>query len=474
MLRKLFIPCCIYFLFHIELYAQPFPFQKSFGDSLHNEFGISVIQLNSGSIFFCGYKYNAQLLSEITLTKLDLNGTILWQQLYNDSLQSYSSGKMILHNNAFYIAGQTMYQNGNLDALVLKVDTMGNVLWQKEYGSSSANESFAFIEADSSYGFMCCGFATGSAGSGNDIYIARIDTAGNLIWASNYGGLDNDVSMAIKRTLDGDFILSGDKLVPASSNYNAYVLKIDTAGNTIWDADIVSTFNSGCRNIMVNHNGDYILVGESATPTSSYFDVMISKITQSGIVQWTKTISATDNGDAGFSIIEPVPDHYLITGYGYNSLDSSTDVVLLHIDSAGNEVSKRYYDFAQLDFGFEISPSIYGGFLIAGTNYGIDDQYYLIYDTLSIPVGVNEISSYQNNFHAYPNILNGNDIIYFNRMTDNFSIDVFDLSGNNIYHAYLKEFANQYRFKSFFRNGFYILRISTDKFNYTQKIIFSK
>jgi hypothetical protein len=474
MKRKIILLSCLFFSLHVNTNAQPFPFQKSFGDSLTNEFGISVIQINSGSIFFCGYKYNSQLLAEITLTKLDMNGNILWQHSYNDSAQSLSSGKMIYHNNTFYIAGQTMYPNGNLDALVLNIDTIGNLIWQKQYGGVSTNESFACIEADSVFGFMCTGFATAGAGSGNDIYIARLDANGNKIWDATYGSLLNDVSMAIKRTHDGNFILSGDKLTPASSNYNAYVLKIDTAGNFIWDADIVNAFNSGCRNIMVNHNGDNILVGESATPTSSYFDVMISKITETGSVAWTKTIQGTDFGDAGFSVTEPFPDHYLITGYGYNTSDSSTDVVLLHVDSDGNEISKRYYDFSQLDFGFEISSSVYGGFLIAGTNYGPDNQYYLIYDTLSIATGIHEVLNSENKFQSYPSILSENNIIYFNEPINNFSISIIDLTGKSVYHDFIKEFTANYSFKTDFTDGFYILKISNLDFNYSRKIIFSK
>ena len=464
----------LFLLFNVNTNAQPFPFQKSFGDSLSNEFGISVIQINSGSIFFCGYKYNSQLLAEITLSKLDMSGNLLWQQSYNDSIESQSCERMIYHNNTFYIAGQTMYPNSNLDALVLNIDTSGNLIWQKKYGGLSTNESFACIEADSVFGFMCTGFATAGAGSGNDIYITRLDTSGNKIWDATYGSLLNDVSMAIKRTHDGNFILSGDKLTPTSSDYNAYVLKIDTAGNFIWDADIVNPFNSGCRNILVNHNGDNILVGESATPTSSYFDVLISKITETGSVAWTKTIQGSDFGDAGFSIIEPFPDHYLITGYGYNVIDSSTDVVLLHVDSGGNEISKRYYDFSQIDFGFEISSSVYGGFLIAGTNYASDNQYYLIYDTLSITVSTHEIFNTENKFLTYPNILNEKNTLYFNEPIRDFSISLIDLSGKRIYHDFIYETTSHYSFKKNFTDGFYILKISGRDFDYSQKIIFNQ
>ncbi len=470
---KIILICFFYFVFTIKSVAQPSPFQKSFGDSLFNEFGISVIQLNSGSIFFCGYKYNAQFLAEISLAKLDMNGVVLWQQFYNDSVQSYSPAKMIFHNNTFYIAGQTMYPNSDIDAMVLNIDTSGNLNWKKNYGSASANESFACIEADSSFGFMCSGFATGSTGSGNDIYIARLDTGGNLNWAGNYGTAFNDVSMAIKRTPDGNFILSGDKQV-AAATYNAYVLKVDTAGSIIWDEDIVNSFNSGCRTIMVNHHGDHILVGESATPTSSYFDILVSKITQSGSMEWAKTIPATDHGDAGFSIIEPVPDHYLVTGYGYNAVDSNTDVILLLIDSGGNEISKRYYHVALLDFGVEISPSVYGGFLIAGTNYGLNNQYYLIYDTLSIPVAMKDIPGNENSFYAYPNILNENQTIYFSKELQNFSVHIYDPAGKKIYYDMIKEKRKQYHFPVIFQDGFYMMNISTEKFDCSQKIIFSR
>ena len=356
----------LFILITLRNNAQPLPFQKSFGDSTKSEYGISVIQLSSGSIFFSGYNYNSSGTTDITLSKLDMSGNIIWQQTYNDSLRGLICNKMIFHSNSFYIAGQSMDQNSNLDALILHVDTLGNLIFQKNYGGGSISESFNWIEQDLNYGFMCNGFASATTGTGNDIYVARLDTSCNLIWANNYGSVYNDVSMAIRRIANGDFVLSGDKLIFPTPNYNAFVLKLDSSGNPLWDVDVVSLYNSGCRSIMVNHNGDYIVVGESATPTSSYFDVLLSKITQAGSLEWSKTIPASDNGDAGFSIIEPVADHYLITGYGFNVADSSTDLILIHADSGGNQISKRYYDHSQLDFGYEITPSVFGGYLHLG------------------------------------------------------------------------------------------------------------
>jgi hypothetical protein len=217
-----------------------------------------------------------------------------------------------------------------------------------------------------------------------------------------------------------------------------------------------------------------MLVGESATATSNYFDVFISKITQTGSVQWAHTIPATNNGDAGFSIIEIVPDYYLITGDGYNPIDSSTDVIALLVDSSGNEISKRFYNYSQVDIGFEITPSIYGGVLIAGTNYGMDDQYCLIYDTLPTPLAINTISENKSNFYFYPDIINESGTIHFNMPIEKFYIAFYDLAGKMIYQDYINQRVKQYHLKSSFKNGFYISKIITDKLNCSQKFLFNK
>ncbi|MFI5218297.1 MAG: T9SS type A sorting domain-containing protein [Bacteroidia bacterium] len=461
----------LFFFNVLQHTAQPVPFQKSFGDSLKSEYGISVIQLSSGSIFFAGYNYNSIGTTDVTLTKLDMNGNITWQQAYHDSLRGLFSNKMIFYNNTFYIAGQCTDQNSNTDALILHIDTLGNLLFQKNYGGNTTSESFNWIEPDLNYGFMCNGYATASTGTGNDIYVARLDLNCDVIWENNYGSVYNDVSMAIRRTGSGDFVLSGDKLIFPAPNYNAYVLKIDTSGNPLWDVDVVSLYNSGCRSIMVNHNGDYIVVGESATPTSSYFDVLLCKITQGGSLEWSKTIPASDKGDAGFSIIEPAPDHYLITGYGFNVADSSSDVILIHADSGGNQVSKRYYDHSQIDFGYEINPSVFGGYLISGTNYDSDNQYYLIYDTISLVTSAGELFP-ENDFYIYSNPVDESGIIYFNREIGNFFVSIFDLSGAMIFYDRINSQIKKYQIKKRFSPGMYLLKINTEKINYNQKLVF--
>jgi hypothetical protein len=240
-------------------------------------------------------------------------------------------------------------------------------------------------------GFIFSGYTSNPSGPGNANYIVKTDSNGVLMWQQTYAYAVNAVSDDILETPQGDFVFSGDKKT-GGINYNAQVVKIDSTGNIIWQTDLVFPYNSGCKNLIINSDGDYVVIGEAATATSSYFDPFITKLDAAGNILWSHTIPCSNGPDAGYDIIEPLANNYLITGFSYNDTSANTDLFVMRLDASGNEVNRRYYGGPNYDQGYTIIKSIFNdGFLAAGFSVlNPESKFLLVYDDyLGIPASIN-------------------------------------------------------------------------------------
>jgi len=118
--------------------------------------------------------------------------------------------------------------------LILKTDTNGNEIWKTFYANSDKNSQLEFIDA-----------TTDKVSSLADllhkmtkmqmIFDNKFDSLGNVIWQKNYGFFKNEAAHCIRQTLDGGYIVSGDKQESNTFNYDNYLVKLDKNGDKEWD-----------------------------------------------------------------------------------------------------------------------------------------------------------------------------------------------------------------------------------------------
>lgn len=444
--------------------AQPVYFQKVFGDSLTQSTGKSVVQAADGSIYFTGNFNNFSTSTQgIELIKMDSAGNILWQEKLITGF-AYTNRSIITSDKKILMNGQLTDSTGNTDALAVETDTAGNIIFSKTYGSTSTTEALQALLQTVDGGFIFSGFTTNPSGPGNAFWVVKTDSAGNEEWQQTYSYNVNSTCDDIVQTTDGGYLITGDKKT-ITANYNAHVIKIDSLGSIQWETDLTYPYNSGCKNLMINSEGNYIVIGEAATATSSYFDPFITKLDTAGNILWSHIIPCSNNGDAGYDIIEPTPGNYLITGFGYNTATLTADLLVMRLDSAGNEVSRRYYGSTGYDQGYIIiSDYNNSGFLAAGfISDATGGKYFLIHDDLlGIPSAVNEISS-GNTFTFYPSP--ADDILHLrtNGFIQNSLLKIYSLTGNIVLQKQLNSF-NTIINTATLTSGLYVVEIR-DKFH---------
>jgi hypothetical protein len=410
-MKRLIITTCLFFVSTIQNFGQTY-FTKSFGSSGMACTGKGVAQGADNALYFIGNYVNLLSFEHgMELSKIDSLGNIVWRKLIGP--QTAHANRIIYSlNHELIIVGQVDDSAGNADALILKSDTTGQIIYNKTFGSLSATEMFAGVAPNPNGGFVLSGFSSHPSGNGNAIYLVAVDSAGNGLWDKVYSYNVNAVGDDISSTPDGNYVLGSDKKT-ASIDYNAQVLKINASGNIIWNTDITFPYNSGCKNIMVTSNGNYLLAGEAATATSAYFDPFLTLLDTAGNILWSHTIACGNGPEAAYDVIEYAPQQYMITGFGLNSTTGNTDLMIMYLDSNGFEVSKQYFGNSGYDQAFNIiMHNDSSSFFAAGmTLVNGEAKYFLVHQPIINTTSIDEPFS-QLNFTVYPNP--ADDVIAFN------------------------------------------------------------
>src|SRR5678816_3304583 len=96
---------------------------------------------------------------------------------------------------------------------LVKFTGSGTIIWQKTLGGTAKDQAFSLINtSDGGYAFAgqtesYDGDVSGSHGN-TDIWVVKLDNAGNITWQKCLGGSTDETGYAITQTTGGDFIIA--------------------------------------------------------------------------------------------------------------------------------------------------------------------------------------------------------------------------------------------------------------------------
>lgn len=223
-------------------------------------------------------------------------------------------GYLALGNSRSSQSGEiNSINNGNIDAFVVKVDKNGNVEWDNLIGSSKGDYFYSANETVDG-GYLLFGRSSASeegditdVGNGkDDALIVKIDSSGNVEWDDLIGGNDNDYFHASTSTSDGGYLAvgfsnslaSGDITDTRTDASNGFVVKFDSTGNMEWNKLIGGIGFDYFTSVIEMSDGNLLLAGESvASENGDITDVnnggsdgFIVKIDNYGNILWNKLI----------------------------------------------------------------------------------------------------------------------------------------------------------------------------------------
>ena len=137
------------------------------------------------------------------------------------------------------------------DAWLARLDSIGNLLWNRTYGNGHANKIHSLIECDNG-DFLMAGSSWNSSTKLN-FWLLRVDSEGNPLWNKTYGGDGNDEALSVVECNDGGFAATGYKYnftrfgeegTPGS--YDMWLIKTNSSGKIEWNSTYsVDTYAEG-------------------------------------------------------------------------------------------------------------------------------------------------------------------------------------------------------------------------------------
>lgn len=141
-----------------------------------------VVETNDGSLYAIGSSQNNSNGSfDITLTKFNSAGDSLWNRNYGGAQYDYGKSLIISNDNYLYLAGAECNDTINFttDISVIKTDTSGVIVWQKTFGGDQSELSYKIKEIPNGTAILG---STKSYGNGeSDAYLIELDTLGNIL-----------------------------------------------------------------------------------------------------------------------------------------------------------------------------------------------------------------------------------------------------------------------------------------------------
>ena len=108
-----------------------------------------------------------------------------------------------------------------------------DTLWTKVYGGNNAEYAYS-IQQTSDDGFIIVG-RTSSFGAGNvDAWLLKTDSMGDTLWTKTFGGNRDDCGRSVQQSLDGGYIITGWTGTFGLGYYDAWLIKTDPFGDSLW------------------------------------------------------------------------------------------------------------------------------------------------------------------------------------------------------------------------------------------------
>jgi len=306
--------------------------EKCIGNASLSDYGLSVSLTNNGGFIVGGY-ISSGVNSAAYVVKLDSVANVEWSSTYGSST-SATAFSVLQTPTGEYIAVGTETIGNDKDYCVVKFDTAGNQIWNKHYGGGDSDMARdAAIAPDGGYILTgqtesINGDVTGNHGM-QDYWVVKLDTAGNIEWQKCFGGTHNDVAQSIINTPDGGYITSGKAFSTDGDvtghhglnlNTDFWVVKMDSAGTLQWQKCIGYSGGDDAEAIYRTPQGNYILTGPLSSNTGEVpgnrgiFDLFVVCIDSLGNELWELCAGSTEE-DYAYDAIPTSDGDIVVTGY---------------------------------------------------------------------------------------------------------------------------------------------------------------
>jgi hypothetical protein len=339
-------------------------FQRAYGGS-EDDGGQSVVQTADGGYYVVGYTCTSGSRgADVFVIATDPSGEERWTQVFGGQpADDYGYGVAMTANGDCLAAGY-LITGGHADVALHGNTADGGQLWIQLYGGSNDDMAYS-IARNSDGGFVVAG-VTYSFGSGvPNAYVLRTDSLGDTLWTRTYGGSGEDFAFSARQTADSGFIICGTTYSYGAGQSDIYLIKTNAAGDTEWTRTFGDAQPEHGHSVRQTADSGYVICGTTLSFGAGAADIWLIRTNADGDTLWTRTFGG-DTADLGHSVALTSDGGFILCGQTASFGAGGYDAWLIKTDSMGDTLWTRTFGGGDEDVGYSVQPTADGGFIMAG------------------------------------------------------------------------------------------------------------
>ena len=339
--------------------------EKTFGGA-EDDGVVALTALPDGGLAAAGWTASKGAGSaDAWVLRLDAAGNLVWDRTFGGADWDGATALAALPDGGLAVAGRTDSKGaGDRDAWVLRLDAAGSVVWERTFGGVRGDKANALAVLPDG-GLAVAGVTASKGAGGADAWVLRLDAGGSLLWEHTFGGALGDMATALAVLPDGGFAVAGWTESKGAGDLVVWVLRLDAAGNLVWDRTFGAAVEDTAAALIVLADGGLAVAGITESKGAGGLDVWVLRLDAAGNLLWDRTFGGAD-WDAAQALTALPDGGFALAGWTRSKGAGAGDAWVLGLDATGNLVWERTFGGSGHDEALSVTALPDGGLAVAG------------------------------------------------------------------------------------------------------------
>lgn len=379
-------------------------------DDSGNVYAAGQIEYDS---YFDNHVVSSNGSHDIVVVKYDNAGTLKWIRSAGGPGGDVANGIAVDAAHNSYVVGELeetvdfgsgiiLQAAGSNDVFLAKYSPEGNILWAKSWGTVENEKALSVAVSPSGDSYVTGYFASSITFGGTqlhsagrrEIFIVKVNTSGNIVWAKKAGGTGDDKAEGIALDKNENFYIVGSftqsasfsgTTITNSGKNSAFVAKYNSGGSILWARAAGACCDTTQYRCVATDENDNVYVAGYFNATASFgtnnfnstgsADIVVAKYDDAGNLQWAKHAGGIGE-DIAYGIAVDKINHFVyVTGlvsapgnfdsYAY-TISGFKDIFVVAYDESGNVVWQKINGGGHRDIGSAIACDNHGSIYTTG------------------------------------------------------------------------------------------------------------
>ncbi len=283
-----------------------------------------------------------------------------WERTYGGADSDQGRGVVELPDGRFVVAGATGSYGSGGDIYVLGLGANGAIQWSIAHGGPSVEQGRAIATSEDA--LLVCGITNGQGAGGYDMLALKLDHNGTVLWERTYGTEDWDLGYAVARGMDG-WLLAGQTF-GRGVNGDAWLLRLDEEGDTLWTVQIGGEGTDQALSVAALSDGGWVACGSRDMGMGQR--AFVARLLDDGTVDWIEGLDS-DSVEVAQGVAVAANGDILFTGYSH-ALSTKRMMLLGRFSIDGEFLWREYYGQVDDFEAFSVRERADGGLSAVGYN----------------------------------------------------------------------------------------------------------